>query len=53
MPVRRSRSREYADRAARDDAMADWLAEQRVELVVLAGYMQLLSASFLAAFRTG
>ena len=30
-----------ADRAERDAAMADWLAEHGVELVVLAGYMQL------------
>jgi phosphoribosylglycinamide formyltransferase-1 len=30
--------------------MATWLAEREVELVVLAGYMQLLSAAFLAAF---
>jgi len=28
------------DRAARDAAMAEWLVERRVELVVLAGYMQ-------------
>jgi phosphoribosylglycinamide formyltransferase-1 len=41
---------EYADREARDLAMATWLVDQGVELVVLAGYMQLLSASFLAAF---
>jgi len=41
---------EYADRQARDLAIATWLTEQGVELVVLAGYMQLLSASFLAAF---
>ena len=41
---------EYADREARDVAMATWLADQGVELVVLAGYMQLLSAAFLAAF---
>jgi phosphoribosylglycinamide formyltransferase 1 len=40
----------YADRAARDAAMARWLAEAGVELVVLAGYMQLLSPGFLAAF---
>ena len=32
----------FADRAARDRAMADWLRERGVELVVLAGYMQLL-----------
>jgi phosphoribosylglycinamide formyltransferase-1 len=38
------------DREARDTAMADWLNEQSAELVVLAGYMQLLSPSFLAAF---
>jgi phosphoribosylglycinamide formyltransferase-1 len=41
---------DYADRAARDAAMASWLAESGVELVVLAGYMQLLSPGFLAAF---
>jgi phosphoribosylglycinamide formyltransferase-1 len=40
----------YADRAARDRAMAAWLAEQRADLVVLAGYMQLLSADFLRRF---
>ncbi len=38
------------DRAARDAAMAQWLSEQGAELVVLAGYMQLLSPAFLAAF---
>ena len=42
---------EYEDRAARDHAMADWLVEEHVELVVLAGYMQLLSGSFLARFQ--
>jgi phosphoribosylglycinamide formyltransferase 1 len=41
---------DHADRAARDAAMAGWLAERGVELVVLAGYMQLLSPGFLAAF---
>src|SRR4051812_4070322 len=38
---------DYADRAARDEAIADWLAERGVQLVVLAGYMQLLSPGFL------
>jgi phosphoribosylglycinamide formyltransferase 1 len=38
------------DREARDRAIADWLHEARVDLVVLAGYMQLLSAEFLASF---
>jgi phosphoribosylglycinamide formyltransferase-1 len=40
----------YADRAARDEAMAAWLREHGAELVVLAGYMQLCSPGFLAAF---
>ena len=37
-------------RAARDAATADWLEDRGVELVVLAGYMQLLSPAFLARF---
>ncbi|CAN5481666.1 phosphoribosylglycinamide formyltransferase [soil metagenome] len=41
---------EYADRAARDAAMADWLEARDADLVVLAGYMQLLSAGFIARF---
>jgi phosphoribosylglycinamide formyltransferase-1 len=41
---------EYADRVARDLAMAAWLAQRRVALVVLAGYMQLLSGQFLERF---
>jgi phosphoribosylglycinamide formyltransferase-1 len=40
----------HRDRTARDAAMAAWLAAQGVELVVLAGYMQLLSPDFLARF---
>ena len=41
---------EYPDRAARDAAMADWLEEQGVRLVVLAGYMHLLTPAFLDRF---
>ncbi len=41
---------DYADREARDEAMAGWLGQRGTELVVLAGYMQLLSPSFLSAF---
>ena len=41
---------EHADRAARDAAMGGWLEERGVELVVLAGYMQLLSPGFLERF---
>jgi phosphoribosylglycinamide formyltransferase-1 len=40
----------YPDRAARDEAMADWLEQRAVDLVVLAGYMQLVSPGFLARF---
>ena len=40
----------YEDRGARDEAIADWLEERGVELVVMAGYMRLLSPSFLARF---
>jgi len=41
---------EHADRAARDAAMAAWLHEQGTRLVVLAGYMELLSPAFLDRF---
>jgi len=41
---------DHASRAARDDAMGAWLAARGAELVVLAGYMQLLSPRFLARF---
>jgi len=41
---------DHPDRAARDAAVAAWLAERGVELVVLAGYMQLLGDEFLARF---
>jgi phosphoribosylglycinamide formyltransferase 1 len=40
----------FPDRVARDDAMAAWLVEHGVELVVLAGYMQLLNPVFLDRF---
>jgi phosphoribosylglycinamide formyltransferase-1 len=41
---------EFDDRRARDRALADWLTGHGAELVVLAGYMQLLSNDFLARF---
>lgn len=41
---------DYPDRAARDAAMADWIAARGARLVVLAGYMALLSPGFLARF---
>ena len=42
---------EYADREARDAAIAEWIEARDAALVVLAGYMQLLSAPFVARFR--
>jgi phosphoribosylglycinamide formyltransferase 1 len=41
----------YADRTGRDVAMADWVESRRADLVVLAGYMQLLSEPFVTRFR--
>jgi phosphoribosylglycinamide formyltransferase-1 len=41
---------DYADRAERDAAMATFLESHGVELVVLAGYMALLTPGFLARF---
>jgi phosphoribosylglycinamide formyltransferase 1 len=50
IPVRAFPRAEHADRAARDTAIAAWLEEQGVSLVVLAGYMALLSPAFIAGF---
>jgi phosphoribosylglycinamide formyltransferase 1 len=41
----------HPDRASRDAALADWLAERDVDLIVLAGYMELLSGEFVNRFR--
>ena len=41
---------DHPDRDARDAAIADWLLEHGVELVVLAGYMALLTSPFLRRF---
>jgi phosphoribosylglycinamide formyltransferase-1 len=40
----------HADRGERDLVMATWLEEHGVELVVLAGYMHLLTPAFLTRF---
>jgi phosphoribosylglycinamide formyltransferase 1 len=40
----------HADRTERDLVMASWLEEHEVELVVLAGYMHLLTPPFLRRF---
>jgi phosphoribosylglycinamide formyltransferase-1 len=41
---------EHPDRESRDAAMGDWIESLEADLVVLAGYMQLLSAPFVARF---
>jgi phosphoribosylglycinamide formyltransferase-1 len=41
----------YEDRSARDQALGDWIEGREADLVVLAGYMQLLSSEFVARFR--
>jgi len=43
-------SADYDDREARDLAFAEWLGGASVELIVLAGYMQLLSPAFIERF---
>lgn len=40
----------FTNRTARDQALADWLLERGARLVVLAGYMELLSSQFLSRF---
>jgi phosphoribosylglycinamide formyltransferase-1 len=42
---------DYADREARDGALADWLEERGAQLVVLAGFMEILSPGLIARFR--
>jgi phosphoribosylglycinamide formyltransferase 1 len=41
---------EHEDRGARDRALGDWIEERQADLVVLAGYMQLLSPEFVSRF---
>jgi phosphoribosylglycinamide formyltransferase-1 len=44
-------SDKYEDRAARDADLGDWIESRDADLVVLAGYMQLLNPAFIARFR--
>ena len=50
IPARVFELERYADREARDRELADWLQLRGVDLVVLAGYMHLLTAPFLGRF---
>ncbi len=47
---RPSQVRNFSDRTARDEAIGDWADGLGVELLVLAGYMQLLSEEFVRRF---
>ena len=42
---------DYGGREERDAALGDWLEERCVDLVVLAGFMEILGADFIARFR--
>jgi len=50
LPTASFELRDYASRDERDATMADWLEQHGVELVVLAGYMHLLTPAFLERF---
>lgn len=41
----------HADRDARDAALGDWLADRAVDLVVLAGFMEILGGPFIRRFE--
>ena len=41
----------FGSREKRDAAMSEWLGENEVDLIVLAGYMQLLSPAFIDRWR--
>jgi len=42
---------DHSGRAARDAALADWIAAHKVDLIVLAGFMELLDATFVRRFE--
>jgi phosphoribosylglycinamide formyltransferase-1 len=50
VPVATFPAGQFADRRARDAAIAGWLEQHGVELVVLAGYMAVLDDAFLQRF---
>lgn len=50
IPIIVLQSRDYVDREAADDAMVAVLNKYGVELVILAGFMRILSQNFLRAF---
>jgi phosphoribosylglycinamide formyltransferase 1 len=51
IPTRVFPASEFPTRDERDAALADWLEAERVDLVVLAGFMEILSPGLIARFR--
>jgi len=51
IPARVYALEDFVDREQRDAELADWLTLRGVDLVVLAGYMQLLTEPFIDRFR--
>jgi phosphoribosylglycinamide formyltransferase 1 len=43
--------KDYPSRASRDEEMADWILGQEAKLIVLAGYLEILSAGFVNRFH--
>jgi phosphoribosylglycinamide formyltransferase-1 len=50
LPTETFELRDYVSRTERDTVMAEWLERQGVRVVVLAGYMHLLTSPFLDRF---
>ena len=50
IPTRVLRARDFADRSSFDAALGDLVAEYQPKLVVLAGYMRILSSNFVQRF---
>lgn len=44
-------SQDFPDRASRDIALADWLDARQVHLIVLAGFMEILTTELIDRFR--
>ena len=42
---------DYDERGARDEALGDWLAGHSVDLIVLAGFMEVLGGAFIRRFE--
>ena len=50
VPTRVFAAADHPDRVARDEALGEWVGSHGVDLVVLAGFMELLSPAFIRRF---